>query len=464
MAEIQNVPAVLQRGSRVVIVVSQGPSPVPPANYARVPGVTGRPQGDALSVLQTAGLVARVFNDYSSGQPKGNVVGQVPRENASVPAGSEVVLLVSNGPAEVSQDLVVLPDAIGASAADAVARVRAAGLSPEEANQYSQTVPAGIVMDQVPNSSDLAAAPKKTSPWLWVAIAAAVVVIAGAAFIFLRGSQAEMVPVPDVVGMQQSDATNTLSDAGFLVKAEEAAEPGEAAAGEVVAQDPTGGSEAPEGGYVTLSVAGAPATVAVPDVVGLSKDEATAKLEEAGFTANQRTKEDGSVAADTVTAQVPKPGVQLAPGSRVDIVVAVAPAAPSEVSVPDVVGAVQADAEKAISDAGLKAVVVENPSETVAKGSVFMQLPTAGTLVTPGAEVAIAVSTGAPQSAAKVSVPNVVGKTTADAEATLRAAGLGVQSIAVAGTAEKAGYVFQQAPEAGASIPEGSTVTVLYAE
>jgi len=34
----------------------------------------------------------------------------------------------------------------------------------------------------------------------------------------------------------------------------------------------------------------------------------------------------------------------------------------------------------------------------------------------------------------------------------------------VAGTAEKAGYVFQQAPEAGASIPEGSSVTVLYAE
>ncbi len=54
--------------------------------------------------------------------------------------------------------------------------------------------------------------------------------------------------------------------------------------------------------------------------------------------------------------------------------------------------------------------------------------------------------------------------TTADAEAALRAAGLGVQSIGVSGTSEKVGDVFEQAPAAGESVPEGSTVTVLYAE
>ena len=109
-------------------------------------------------------------------------------------------------------------------------------------------------------------------------------------------------------------------------------------------------------------------------------------------------------------------------------------------------------------------MAVENPSESVAKGSVIMQLPTAGTLVAPGAEVAIVVSSGAPEGAATVSVPDVVGKTRADAEAALRAAGLGVQSIGVSGTSEKVGDVFEQAPAAGESVPEGSTVTVLYAE
>ena len=343
-------------------------------------------------------------------------------------------------------------------------RCRRPGLNPQVANEFSQTVPAGVVMDQLPRSTDLAAAPKKSSPWLWVAIVVAVVVIAAGAFFFLRGSQAEMVQVPDVVGMQQDEATTALADAGFQVTPEEASEPGDAKEGEVVAQDPEAGGEAPKGSSVTISVVGAPEAIAVPDVVGLSVDAATAKLEKAGLRANPRTKEDGSVKPDTVIAQSPEQGTELAPDSRVDIIVAVAPAESGQVTVPDVTGATQADAESTLRDAGLKVVAVENPSESVAQGSVIMQLPTAGTVVVPGAEVAIVVSSGAPEGAATVSVPSVVGMTTADAENALRAAGLGVQSIGVSGTSEKVGDVFEQAPAAGESVPEGSTVTVLYAE
>jgi beta-lactam-binding protein with PASTA domain len=455
---------VLPRGSQVVIVVSQGPNPMPPASYAAVPGVVGQSQGDALTSLQGAGLRTRVFTDFSTTHPKGKVAGQAPRANASVPGGSEVNLLVSNGPAAAEQGLVALPDTIGSSAADASSSLQAAGLNPQLTNEFSQTVPAGVVMDQLPSSIDLAAAPKKTSPWLWVAAVAAVVVIVAGAFFFLRGSQAGMVSVPDVVGMTQDEATTALTDAGFQVQAEEASEPGDAKEGEVVAQDPAAGGEAPAGSSITISVVGAPEAVAVPDVVGLSEDAAAAKLEKVGLRANPRTKEDGSVKPDTVIAQSPAAGAELAPDSRVDIIVAVAPAGSGQVSVPDVTGKSQSNAEGALRDAGLKAVAVENPSESVAKGSVSMQLPTAGTLVTPGAEVAIVVSSGAPQGAATVSVPNVIGQSRADAEAALRAAGLSVQSIGVSGTSEKVGDVFEQAPGAGESVPEASTVTVLYAQ
>jgi serine/threonine-protein kinase len=455
---------VLPRGSQVVIVVSQGPNPTPPESYSAVPGVVGQSQGDALTALQGAGLRTRVFTDFSATYPKGKVAGQVPRANTSVPVGSEVNLLVSNGPASAPQGLVTLPETVGSREADASSALQAAGLSPQPTNEFSQTVPAGVVMDQLPRSIDLTAAPKKPSPWLWVAIVAAVVVIAAGAFFFLGGSQAEMVQVPDVVGMMQDEATTALTDAGFQVTPEEASEPGDAKEGEVVAQDPEGGGEAPEGSSVTISVVGAPEAIAVPDVVGLSKEAATAKLENAGLRANPRTKEDGSVKPDTVIAQSPEEGTELAPDSRVDIIVALAPAESSQVTVPDVTGDTQADAESALRDAGLEASAVENPSESVPKGSVIMQLPTAGTVVVPGAEVAIVVSSGAPEGAATVSVPNVVGKTRADAEAALRAAGLGVQSIGVSGTSEKVGEVFEQAPAAGESVPEGSTVTVLYAE
>jgi serine/threonine-protein kinase len=344
-----------------------------------------------------------VFDDYSASRPKGKVAGQVPRETASVPSGSEVVVLVSRGPSQVQQGVVALPDTIGMAAADAVAKLQAAGLSPEVANEYSQTVPEGVVMDQLPNSSDFEAPPvkKKTSPWLWVAILVAVVIVAAGAIWLIRGTQASQVH-----------------------------------------------------------------TVAVPDVVGLSQQAATTKLEEIGLRANPRTNEDASVKPDTVTAQSPTAGSEVATDTRVDIIVAVAPQAqaPTQVSVPNVVGKTQSDAEAALQSAGLKTVVVENPSDTVAKGSVITQLPTGGTLVTPGAQVSIMVSSGPPKSATTISVPDVVGKTTADAETALRDAGLKVQSIAVSGTSEKVGYVFDQAPDAGESVPEGSTVTVLYAQ
>ena len=203
----------LPRGSQVVIVVSQGPSPTPPESYTAVPGVTGQPQGDALTSLQAAGLRTRVFTDFSTTHPKGKVTGQVPRANASVPAGSEVNLLVSNGPADAQQGLVALPETVGSSAADASSALQAAGLNPQVANEFSQTVPAGVVMDQLPRSTDLAAAPKKTSPWLWVAIVVAVVVIAAGAFFFLRGSQAEMVPGARCRRHEQDEATTALTDA-----------------------------------------------------------------------------------------------------------------------------------------------------------------------------------------------------------------------------------------------------------
>ena len=147
-----------------------------------------------------------------------------------------------------------------------------------------------------------------------------------------------MVKVPDVVGMTQDEATTALTDAGFQVKPEEASEPGDAKEGEVVAQDPEAGGEAPEGSSVTISVVGAPEAIAVPDVVGLSEDAATAKLEKAGLRANPRTKEDGSVKPGNVIAQSPEAGTELAPDSRVDIIVAVAPAESSQVTVPDVTG------------------------------------------------------------------------------------------------------------------------------
>ena len=461
MAEAYVGPAALPRGSRVVLLVSQGPSPTPPAGYAQVPGVLGQSQGDALSRLQAVGMRARVFTDYSASRPKGDVIGQVPRENASVPAGSEVVLLVSSGRADAQQGVVALPDVIGASEAAAVQKVQTAGLNPDVAYQHSPTVPAGVVIDQLPNSADLTAAPKKRSPWPWVALVVALIALAVAAMLFLPGG--EMVAVPDVVGMQQAAAVAALEDAGFEAKVAEAEVPGDAEEGQVVAQDPVAGSEAAEGSVVTISVVGAPAPVKVPDVVGLTEQDATAKLEELGLRVNPLKREDASVEPGTVIVQSPLGGTEVEPGSRVDITVAIE-AAPTQVQVPNVIGKTRAEAEATLEDAGLTVIVVENPSETVEAGRVIVQLPTPGTIVAPGSEIAVAVSTGSAGGTELTSVPDVGGMTLADAEQTLSGAGLNMRAIAVSGTSEEAGKVFAQAPVAGDTVAADTTVVVLYAE
>ena len=460
MADTYAGPAAIPRGSRVVLLVSQGPDPAPASGYVPVPGVVGRSQGDALAQLQVAGLRARVFNDLSTSRPKGDVIGQMPRANASAPRGSEVVLLVSSGRADSQQGLVALPDAIGAAEADAVQKLRSAGLNPEVAYEYSPTVPAGIVIDQLPNSADVAA-PNKRSPWPWVALALALIAVAVAALFLLSGG--EKVIVPDVVGTEQADAVAKLEEAGFEVEVEEAEEPGDAEEGQVVSQDPEAGSEAAKGSTVTIAVVGAPEPVEVPDVIGLTEKAATTALEQVGLRANPSTKEDASVTAGTVVAQSPEGGTEVAAGSRVDITVAIAPA-PSQSTVPNVIGMAQADAEAALTAVGLEVLIVENASDSVAEGLVIVQLPTPGTIVARGAEVAIAVSTGDPGGAELTTVPDVGGMTLDEAEQALSDAGLNMAPVPVSGTSEPVGKVFAQAPVSGDMIPADSAVIVLYAE
>ena len=86
------------------------------------------------------------------------------------------------------------------------------------------------------------------------------------------------------------------------------------------------------------------------------------------------------------------------------------------VTVPDVTGKTQADATKALEDAGLKVGKVTQASDAqTAAGTVLLQDPAAGTEVDEGSAVALTLSSG-PGTA---EVPDVVGMNRAAAEAAL---------------------------------------------
>ena len=126
-----------------------------------------------------------------------------------------------------------------------------------------------------------------------------------------------------------------------------------------------------------------------------------------------------------------------------------------KVPVPDVLGRSESEAEQILQDAKLKVTHGEAQySDDVAAGNVIFTDPQPGTEVDEGSSVQIVVSLGKE----KVKVPFLTGKSQADAESALAAAGLvGSASEEYSDTA--AGTVISQSPDSGKEVEKGTTVS-----
>ncbi len=127
----------------------------------------------------------------------------------------------------------------------------------------------------------------------------------------------------------------------------------------------------------------------------------------------------------------------------------------AEVTVPQLIGRNEADAERELRDAGLKAERRQVQDEVNPVGQVTAQDPLANTAVKRGATVIISVSSGPPI----VPVPDVRNRTLEIARETLTGAGFRVEVNSV-NSDRDANTVLDQAPGAGSSAPKGSAVTL----
>jgi 1A family penicillin-binding protein len=127
--------------------------------------------------------------------------------------------------------------------------------------------------------------------------------------------------VPNVVGMKQADAVRTLVNASFtpVVKTAPSTKP----AGIVFDQSPPGGASAALGSIVTIMVSnGEPPSAPVPNVVGLTQDEAESRLKAAGFRVSVQYVSVTDPSQDgIVQSQKPKGGKKAPPGFTVTIMV-----------------------------------------------------------------------------------------------------------------------------------------------
>ncbi len=126
-----------------------------------------------------------------------------------------------------------------------------------------------------------------------------------------------------------------------------------------------------------------------------------------------------------------------------------------QVSVPGVVGEDVNTAQNKLTNAGLTPVVKTDTTSTAAANTVVKQSPAAGTSVAPNASVTIYVSAGG------TTVKNVVGLQVSSAQSLLQNQGFKVSIQQLPGPDNTApNTVWQQQPNAGTTLAQGSTVTI----
>ena len=403
----------LPAGSTVAYVVSAGPAPV------AVPDLVGLTGDEAAEALEGAGLGGEASDAFDA-QPAGTVISQDPAPDTELPAGSTVAYVVSAGPAPVA-----VPDLVGLTGDEAAEALEGAGLGGEASDAFDAQ-PAGTVISQDP-------APDTELP-------------AGSTVAYVVSAGPAPVAVPDLVGLTGDEAAEALEGAGLGGEASDAfdAQP----AGTVISQDPAPDTELPAGSTVAYVVSAGPAPVAVPDLVGLTGDEAAEALEEAGLGGEASDAFDAQPAG-TVISQDPAPDTELPAGSTVAYVVS---AGPAPVAVPDLVGLTGDEAAEALEAAGLGGEA-SDAFDAQPAGTVISQDPAPDTELPAGSTVAYVVSAGP----APVAVPDLVGLTGDEAAEALEAAGLGGEA-SDAFDAQPAGTVISQDPAPDTELPAGSTV------
>ncbi|MFL6128350.1 MAG: Stk1 family PASTA domain-containing Ser/Thr kinase [Mycobacteriales bacterium] len=235
---------------------------------------------------------------------------------------------------------------------------------------------------------------KRRSPWTWVAIALVSLLVLGlAAFVTaqLLGNETREVRVPALVGRTQADAARLLSEAGLTGEFGTAPSTAQQK-GKVLSTDPAAGFLLKEGDTVKVTVGGGPATVALPDVRGLSYDDAAAQLRSKKLVPARQDVNNGATAG-TVVSTNPKPGVQVTEGQRITVQVS-----NGRSKLPDVTGKTDEEATALLNQDGWTTIQrrAEVPPDDFEPGTVFRTDPSPGSFVAKDATITLFIAKARP--------------------------------------------------------------------
>lgn len=202
-------------------------------------------------------------------------------------------------------------------------------------------------------------------------------------------STAEVI-VPDVVGKQMNVAQQILEDKNLRVKVAETYD-ADVPVGQVVSQYPEAGITVKEERQVTIYISKGGEEIEMPELKGMTKSEAQAKLERIGLKLDAVKEVYSDEPAGTVLSQDPRAGTKINKGKSVDITVSQGKEKKT-VTVPELVGGTLSQATSSITSKNLKVGNITRQVSKQAKDTVISQSPAGGSEVTEGSAVSFVIA------------------------------------------------------------------------
>jgi len=353
----------VETSSFVDVIVSAG------EEQLGVPNVIGENVDVAASRIETQGFVVGVREYIETEDYDENIViSQTPDGGSTASPGTAVDLIVSAGPSSLE-----VPDVSGKSSETAILELARAGFETiETLDEFSADVLQGFVIETNPAAGQTV--PKE------------------ATIIVMVSQGPEPVNVPDLVGLSQSQASQSLNALGLLIDlSSETVEVSIASglAGNVAEQEPVVGTEVDFGSSVTVKL-GVVQQVAVPDVVDDALVDAEIAITSAGLTLATPTTTVTNVQADDnkVATQSPVGGTLVDEGSTVALTVWL-----YQPDVPDFAGMTLTEAQSLADSLGLGTITHNSGMDVVdaleTPDTIAAQSVSAGTSVPQGTGIEV---------------------------------------------------------------------------
>ncbi len=279
----------------------------PVVTNVAVPNVVGQEQASAEALLTQAGLEVKVESTPSEESQKGRVVSSDPAAETEVAKGSTVTIKVGAGPSTKA-----VPTLAGKTEAEARQALKDAGFTGEitvkDADPKEE--PADAVKGNVVSSDPSAGSEVALSQAFTLKLA--------------TGTS----PVPDFSGKTAAEAQTMATAAGFKVKLTVVEQVTTAqTADRVFDQSPAAGTNVlRDSGEITITVAKAESTATVPNMIGMSEEQALEALRNAGFTTAPRIKQvqRSDKTANEVFEQSATAGEKIAKDTLIELTIAIA--------------------------------------------------------------------------------------------------------------------------------------------